>query len=149
MHQLPGPLKSTQITLKRGLADSVLWDWFREGAYDGKVVRRNVSIVLYGGDREETRRWSLNDVYPTKWTGVDFKADQGQVVVETLEMGQGGGDLGAALVQRRTVDGSIVASRLEQRQVTQQAIDLPALAQHVYDLLKQELRRERERLGRT
>ena len=90
VHQLPGPLKSTRITLKRGIADDVLWDWFRQGADDGKVVRRNVSIVLYGADRAEARRWDLTGVYPTKWTGTELRAGQRQVAVESLEMGQGG-----------------------------------------------------------
>jgi phage tail-like protein len=151
VHQLPGPLKRTQITLKRGLADAALWDWFQKGIYDGAVVRRNVSIVLYGTDRQEARRWDLADVYPTKWTGVEFKAGDGQVVVEALELGQGASDADAALVQRRVVEaGSAGAVGLGQAagpDALPEAIDRRALAQRVYDLLKRESRWERERLG--
>jgi phage tail-like protein len=148
VHQLPGPLKRTQVTLKRGLVDGVLWDWFQKGISDGAVVRRNVSIVLYGTDRQEARRWDLADVYPTKWTGVEFKAGDGQVVVEALELGQGASDVDAALVQRQVAGAGGGADGQERAEpAAGPAIDLQALARRVYDLLKRESRWERERSG--
>jgi phage tail-like protein len=86
VHQLPGQIEYTHITLKRGVADDALWNWFQKGLYDGKVERRNVSIILYNGDRTKAKRWNLRKAYPVKWTGPDLKADSNQVAIETLEI---------------------------------------------------------------
>lgn len=153
VHQLPGRVKSADITLKRGIADRALWQWFRKGLYDLKVERHNVSIILYGADRTEADRWDLTDAFPLKWSGPDLKTDSNPVAVETLTIGQGGG---AALdrVQRaaetdQSGGEALGASDADQERPFDQTIDLPALADKVYGLLKQELRWERERLGRN
>jgi phage tail-like protein len=86
VHQLPGRISYSRITLKRGIADNVLWNWFQKGLYDGKIERHNVSIVLYNGDRTKTKRWNLTDAFPAKWTGPDFQAESNQIAVETLEL---------------------------------------------------------------
>ena len=31
VHQLPGRVKQSRVTLKRGLADNALWSWFEKG----------------------------------------------------------------------------------------------------------------------
>ncbi len=86
-HKLPGGIKCSNITLKRGVAsDDALWKWFQKGLYDGKVRRQHVSIILYNGDRTKARRWNLADAYPVKWTGPDFKVEGNQVAIETLEI---------------------------------------------------------------
>ncbi len=85
-HQLPGRVKQSRLTLKRGFADNVLWDWFQKGLYDGKVERHNVSIMLYNSDRTKKKQWDLESAYPVKWTGPDFQSDSNQVSVETLEL---------------------------------------------------------------
>lgn len=84
-HKLPGRVKYSNITLKRGVAGPELWQWFREGLYDGKVKRNNVSIILYSGDRKKAKRWNLSDAYPIKWSGPDLKADGNNVAIETIE----------------------------------------------------------------
>lgn len=85
VYYLPGRIEYTKITLKRGIVDEVLWNWFQQGMYDAKVERRNVSIILYNGDLSKTKRWNLLDAYPVKWTGPDLRAEGNQVAVETLE----------------------------------------------------------------
>jgi phage tail-like protein len=85
-YKLPGRVKYSNITLKRGIADSELWDWFQKGLYDGKVERRDVSIILYSGDRKKAKRWNLTNTYPIKWTGPDFKTEGNQVAIEALEI---------------------------------------------------------------
>ena len=86
VHQLPDRIKYTSVTLKRGIADDVLWAWFQEGLYDGKVRRENVSILLFNTDRSKTRRWNLVRAYPTKWTGPDLRSGDNGVAVETLQI---------------------------------------------------------------
>ena len=144
--QLPGPISYSKITLKRGLADNVLWDWFRQGWYDGKVERRHVTITLLNPDHTEARHWDMTNAYPVRWTGPDFQTDSAQVGVEALELAAGGGSE-QALVQRALDEGSN-AARGDRATPQDSEIDLSALAEKVYVLLKQELSVERERLGR-
>lgn len=146
VHQLPGAVKYSKVTLKRGLANNALWDWFKQGFYDGKVDRRNVTIVLYHPDGSEARRWDMTDVYPTRWTGPDFQADSGQVGAESLELSTGDGTA-QALVQRASVPAAPAAEG-EAALLPGTEIDLSALADKVYALLKHDVTVERERLGR-
>jgi phage tail-like protein len=146
VHQLPSRVSYSAITLKRGLADNVLWDWFQKGLYDGKVELHNVSIVLYGGDRAETRRWNLVDAYPVKWTGPELKGDSDDLAVETLEIGCGGGG-GGASVQRVEGEGVVGVGQAAPSTQEEGPVDLPALAAKVVGLLRRDLQLERERLG--
>jgi phage tail-like protein len=87
VHQLPGRIKHNNITLKRGVTnEEVLWKWFQEGLYDGKVKRQNVSIILFSTDRKKGKRWNLREAYPAKWTGPNLKSDSNGIAVETLEL---------------------------------------------------------------
>jgi phage tail-like protein len=86
VHQLPGRVKQSRITLKRGLADNALWDWFKAGLFDGKVERRNVSIVLYNSNLTMKKQWDLDSAFPVKWTGPDFQSDTNQVAIEAVEL---------------------------------------------------------------
>jgi phage tail-like protein len=86
VHQLPAGIEYSNVTLKRGIADNALWDWFQKGLYDGKVERRSVSIILYNQDHTKAKRWNLTDAYPVKWTGPDLKTDSSQAAIETLEL---------------------------------------------------------------
>jgi phage tail-like protein len=85
-HQLPNRVTYPKVTLKRGIADMTLWQWFQEGLHNLKVKRQPVSIVLYSGDRKNAKRWDLKDAFPTKWTGPDLRTDGNQVAVEGLEL---------------------------------------------------------------
>jgi phage tail-like protein len=145
VHQLPGRAKTSSITLKQGLADNVLWDWFHKGLYDGQVECHHVSIILYNADLTKNKQWDLDNAYPLKWTGPDFQSDTNQVAIETLQIGSGGG--GEAFVQRAVGEGAVAPSP-ETSAEQGPEIDLPALADKVYALLRQELKLDRERLGR-
>ncbi len=89
-HKLPGRIKYTNITLKRGVADDKLWDWFQKGLYDGQVKRTNISIILYNSDLSPAKRWNLIAAFPVKWTGPDFNAGDNQVAIETIEIAHHG-----------------------------------------------------------
>lgn len=86
VHQLPGRIEQSRVTLKHGLAGNELWNWFQEGLYDGKVVRRNVSIKLYSTDRTKVKEWILDKAYPVKWTGPSLNSTGNEVAIETLEL---------------------------------------------------------------
>lgn len=85
--KLPGQTKYTNITLKWGLTDSTeLWDWFQKTS-DGKVTRKDGSIILRDLDGvTEKIRWNFFDAWPTKWDGPDFNAKSNDLAIETLEL---------------------------------------------------------------
>lgn len=88
--KLPGLNKSSNISLKWGVTDDKeLWEW-RKKSIDGKVERKNGSIVLYNDAGEEKIRWNFMDGWPTKWTGPSFNATGNEVAIETLEIAHEG-----------------------------------------------------------
>lgn len=84
--KLPGLSKYSNISLKRGLTnDKQMWDW-RKQVIDGKVKRKNGSIVLCDDAGQEQVRWNFFEAWPTKWTGPTFNATANEVAIETLEL---------------------------------------------------------------
>jgi phage tail-like protein len=54
---------------------------------EGKVSRRNMSVVLLNEAGEEVRRFNFRDAWPVKWSGPNLKADSSEVVaIETVEI---------------------------------------------------------------
>lgn len=87
VHRLPGRVDYGEVTLRYGLTDSKeLWRWFL-GAVEGKVERRNVSIVLMDstGGRPVVR-WDLMDAWPSKWRGAPLDALGNEVAIEQLTL---------------------------------------------------------------
>lgn len=92
VHKLPSLNKYSNLTLKWGTTDDAeLWDW-RKKAIDGKVERKNGSIVLLNDAGEEKVRWNFIEGWPTKWTGPSFNATGNEVAIETLEIAHEGID---------------------------------------------------------
>lgn len=90
VRKLPGLNKYSNITLKWGLTDDAsLWEW-RKKASEGKVERKNGSIILMNDAGEEKLRWNFHDAWPTKWTGPSLNATGNEVAIETLEIAHEG-----------------------------------------------------------
>src|SRR5918995_49872 len=70
VHRLPGPVEYADVLLRYGLTSSTeLWMWFLT-AVQGKVERRNVSIVMVQSDGvNEAMRWNLINAWPAQWRG--------------------------------------------------------------------------------
>jgi phage tail-like protein len=84
--KLPGVVKYSNISLKWGSSDDHdLWDW-RKQAMDGKVTRKNGSIVLLDDTGAEKARWNFVNGWPSKWTGPSFNATGNEVAIETLDI---------------------------------------------------------------
>ncbi len=86
VHQLPKGLTYGRVTLKRGIGDLALWNWFATGLYDCKVEKKAVTIVLWSTDRTKSKRFELKDCIPVKWSGAELRADSNQVAIESLEL---------------------------------------------------------------
>lgn len=90
MRKLPGLVEHSNIMLTRGITDDhELWDW-RKKAMDGKVERKNGSIVLLDDTGEEKIRWNFVNGWPSKWTGPTLNATGSDVAVEQLEIAHEG-----------------------------------------------------------
>lgn len=86
VQKLPGLVQQSTITLRGGITDdAVLWDW-RKTVMDGKVERKNGSIVLLDEAGEERLRWNFVDAWPSKWTGPALNATGNEVAIESLEI---------------------------------------------------------------
>ena len=86
VHKLPGLIKYTNITLKWGLTDSrELYDWFRD-IVNGRIVRKNGSIVVLDLEGQEKVRWNFFSGWPTKYDAPDLTAKGNDVAIETLEI---------------------------------------------------------------
>lgn len=90
VHRLPGRTKWSNLSLKRGLTDCPkLHDWYDE-AFQGRVTREDVSVVIYNQAGDAVRRWTIRSAYPVKWVGPQLKASANEVAIETLELAHHG-----------------------------------------------------------
>jgi phage tail-like protein len=90
VRKLPGMTKYNNIVLKWGLTDSrELYDWFRD-VVNGKINRKNGSIIVLDLQGKEVVRWNFFNAWPSKWDGPDFSAKGTDVAIETLELAHEG-----------------------------------------------------------
>lgn len=95
VHRLPGRVKATNLTLKRGMTCSHKFFEWQAKVARGKIERLNISVVMYDSrGKEEVARWNFLRAYPVKWTGPQFNATTSTALIETLELAHDGIDLG-------------------------------------------------------
>lgn len=86
VHLLPGRVKQqSHVTLKRGIATPVLWQWFYD-VTQGKIERKSLSIIVTGYQQMSSLRWDFAAALPVKWTGPELKAAANEVAFETIEL---------------------------------------------------------------
>ncbi len=80
----PGQTKYGDIMLKRGLSgDRALGTWYQT-VLDGKVERKNGSVVVYDMAGTELDRWNFERGWPSKWSASDLNAGSDDVMIEEL-----------------------------------------------------------------
>ncbi len=90
VYQLPKRTKYQHIILKRGITDlDDLWQWYQD-VVSGKFQRKSGAIILKDAAGNDKWRWDFEQAFPVKWTGPDFKSDQGTVAFETVELAHHG-----------------------------------------------------------
>jgi len=100
VHKLPGRIKMSNVTLKRGFAisnakTSELHNWYseiEEALLTGnEIAHKEVTITLYSTAKQgEKMSWTLNKAFPVKWVGPAFKSDEAAVAIESLEFAHHG-----------------------------------------------------------
>lgn len=82
--QLPGRVKPSPVTLKRGTTDDKgWWEWINS-VHSGDITtaRRNCSIVLYDYALGEKARFNIMNAWPSKVSISGLKAGGTEVVIE-------------------------------------------------------------------
>ncbi len=91
VHKLPGRLKVSNVTLKRGLVKSnEFLTWCMKAALEKPMDRRNVSIVLFDQAANTVMRWNFLNAFPVKWVGPQFTADSTTLAIESVELAHEG-----------------------------------------------------------
>jgi phage tail-like protein len=87
VHQLPGRVEYSEVTLRYGLTSSrLLWDWLMS-TVKGKVERRNVSIVMMAEDgTTPVMQWNLINAWVTEWRGAPLDALAQEAAIETISL---------------------------------------------------------------
>lgn len=93
VRKLPGLTRYANIVLRRGVTkDAELWNW-RKTVVQGKVDRRNGSIILLDDDGAEVVRWNFLNGWIAKWEGPALNAKGNEVAIETIEIAHEGLEL--------------------------------------------------------
>lgn len=86
IHMFPTRTKQSNITLKRGITDREMWNWY----YDltrGRIRFRNGSILVRDPSGEAVAmEWRFTRAFPAKWVGPELNATQNSVAVESIEL---------------------------------------------------------------
>ena len=91
MHQLPGRVKYSDITLKNGITYSHdLWLWFRQGLYDGKVKKMAFSIVLGNAEGLKVKQWEVLNAFPKRWKGPTLQSGSADTAVQEITLAHHG-----------------------------------------------------------
>lgn len=89
-HVIPVRRKYGPLTLKRaiiGPGDSDLTTWLKVAFDDQKVKPlKTVTISLLNQSHLALMHWRINNVWPLSWKVGELNAEQGEVLIETLEL---------------------------------------------------------------
>ncbi len=82
-YKLPKGTKYTDITLKRGLTDWELYNWYQD-VINGIISRKSGAIYLLDNEGNQVMDWYFFEAYPVKWDMSSFNATSNTVASETL-----------------------------------------------------------------
>ena len=106
VRKLPGLVKYSNITFKRGVVDAIeFFTWLNE-INQGKITpeRKSVIVRLFDDSNQDTpvAEWKLVRAFPCKYVGPDLKGASSDVAIESIEfaheglvrtaLGSGGGE---------------------------------------------------------
>jgi phage tail-like protein len=82
--------KQVNLTLKRGIVNKVLWDWYHDITI-GKMKFRNATIaVLDTSGATRLMEFQVLQAFPVKWVGPELNAAQNNLAIEALELAHQG-----------------------------------------------------------
>jgi phage tail-like protein len=86
VRKLPGLTKYGNVTLKRGITDSIdLYNWYQD-VVAGNIRRESVTIVALDEKGDDKARFEISEAWPSKYDPMDLNAKGNDVAIETLEL---------------------------------------------------------------
>ena len=88
VRKIPGRLKWTDVTLKRGItSDLQIWEW-RQNVVEGKMsdARKNITITMLDRTYKPISKWHFTKCWPSKVSGPSFKSDDNSFGVEEVTL---------------------------------------------------------------
>ena len=88
-HIMPVRTKYNDLVLKRGMlnTDSPVTKWIQEALDNFQFAPKNLTVFLYGEDRSQPLLvWKVTHAWPKSWKVDDLNAEQGKVLIETIEL---------------------------------------------------------------
>jgi phage tail-like protein len=86
-HKLPLRSKYTNLVLSRGLkVDSKLRKWATDSIENLIIKPLDLTVTLMNEELQPLITWNVKHAYPVKWSVSDFNAEEGKIVIESLEL---------------------------------------------------------------
>ncbi len=87
VRHIPGNVRYASVKLRYGLTSSTeLWNWMMSSV-QGKVERKNISIVMLDNEgSNEVMRWNLVDTWPSEWNAAPLDALSNEIAIENLTL---------------------------------------------------------------
>lgn len=88
MRKIPGLTKYGNLTLKKGLTDSMeLYEWRKKVVQLGATkARKNISIILVDEEGKDKARWDISDAWPIKYAPSALSAKGNEIMIEQVEI---------------------------------------------------------------
>jgi phage tail-like protein len=86
IQKIPGRLRWTEVSLKRGVTSNIdIWNW-RKLVVDGKVddARTNCSVIAYDQSQKEIARWNFENAWPSKVVGPELDSASTNYMIEEV-----------------------------------------------------------------
>ena len=88
-HTVPVRAKYSALTLERGILNpgqSQILNWCKAAFFDFNFTPINLQVQLLDATHEPLMTWKVRHVLPKSWKIKDLNAQQGEVLIETLEL---------------------------------------------------------------
>lgn len=91
--KLPGCIQYENLILRWGAtANRELYDWWRS-IEQGRVERKNMSVVLLNDEGNELKRWNFRNTWPAAYRLSVLDAENNDVYMEEIELAHEGFEL--------------------------------------------------------
>ena len=85
--KIPGNVKTSNITLKRGMTRSrTVWNWFDSIQSGKRDQARDGSITIYDQAGQAQARFSFQRAWPTSYVLTDLNASSNEIEIEEIEL---------------------------------------------------------------
>jgi phage tail-like protein len=83
----PGTTKYNEVTLKRTLSpDKTFWDWVKKIRDGNMDYRTDGAVVVFDMAGDEIGRWTLTNVWPSKWSASDLDVGSDDLMQEDVTL---------------------------------------------------------------